>query len=64
VSDEMEDVLKLVGRIDKKAATVVEPLAREMRLMAWPPEFRIILLNEIIGRLQRLRTDAENEIDP
>lgn len=37
------EAAKLVAKIEAKAAATVAPLAREMRILAWPSHYRAIM---------------------
>ncbi len=39
----MEKATKVADQIAKKVADTLDPLRRQMDLMKWPPEFRVIM---------------------
>ena len=47
--------------LHRKAGVTLAPLAREMALMGWKPEFRAILWMAVAREAERLAAEAEGD---
>lgn len=57
----MADPVQTAERLLQKAEGALDPLAREMKVMRWPPEFRAILWDAVARRAALLAAEADAE---
>jgi hypothetical protein len=50
VSERLSEAVTLAAKIETKARDALEPLRREMRIMQWPPEYRVIMWEAVIRK--------------
>jgi hypothetical protein len=59
---EMADAQALAAKIRRRAIDLLTPLEREMRIMAWPQEYRAIMW-EAVARIAMERAMAMERSD-
>lgn len=60
--EEEQQARDLSVKILAKAEETLRPLAREMRIMQWPPAYRAILWNAIARKAMKLAVEAGGEV--
>lgn len=61
MSIHMEKAQALAAKIEQKARDVLEPLAREMKIMQWPAEYRSIVWGAVAHHAASLAAEPDQE---